>query len=65
MTNPVITNIQRSFEILKEEYSDFTMLDCLAWLSGYFHNDIPELSNLLDYIVDKDVMKKPRSTFDI
>lgn len=57
--------ITEAFEILQKLHSDYTMLDCLAWLSGWFQKDLPNLSELLDYVVSKDVMKKPRSTFDI
>lgn len=65
MSNETISRINKALNLLKENHKDYTLLDCLAWLSGFFESDIPELSNLLDYIVNKDVMKKPRSTFEI
>lgn len=65
MQNPVVIKIIRSLDILMKNHPDYTLLDCCAWLSGFFENEIPELSHLFDYIVDKDVMKKPRSSFDL
>ena len=56
--------IKDALDILQNCHSDYTLLDCLAWLSGWFQQDMPQLSNLLDYIVSKDVMKKPRSNFE-
>lgn len=59
------SKINKAYEILEKDHTDYTLLDCLAWLSGFFNDDMPDLSNLFDYIVSKDVIKKPRSTFEI